>query len=151
MHRIGDFLSRDGIEVIIVDPLYLTLLSGTEEVSAADLYQMVRIFGDVAEAIIKEGATPILAHHFKKTVGKEDTDPDLGVFSFVGAAESARQSLLIGRLGSYTGPRNNQLVIRTHGFGRGDRFRVHIDEGTLEQPLWRVMIEREQATTAREK
>src|SRR5262249_39442236 len=140
LHRIQDFAINHGIEVVIVDPLYLTLLAGTKEVSASDLYQMGSVYGEVADAILGAGATPVLAHHFKKTVGKGDTDLDLDDFSFVGAAEFARQSLLIGRLGSYTGPRNNQLVIRTHGFGRGDRFRVHIDEGTLEQPLWNVTI-----------
>jgi hypothetical protein len=93
----------------------------------------------------------VLAHHFKKTVGQDNTDLDLDDFSFVGAAEFARQSLLIGRLDSYSGPRSNQLVIRTHGFGRGDRFRVHIDEGTLDQPQWNVRIEREQVTIARER
>src|SRR5262249_35772417 len=102
------------------------------------------------DAITGAGATPLLAHHFKKTVSKDDTDLDLDDFSFVGAAEFARQSLLIGRLGRYTGPRNNQLVLRTHGFGRGDGFRVHIDEGA-EGQLWGVLIEREQTTTARER
>jgi hypothetical protein len=64
--------------------------------------------------------------------------------------KSPRQSLLIGRRGSYTGPRTNQLVIRTHGFGRGDRYALHIDEGTNGE-LWQVRIEREQATLARER
>src|SRR5262249_48362419 len=142
LSRISDFIANNGIEVVIVDPLYLTLLAGTRDVSASDLYQMGSVYGEVADAITGVGATPVLAHHFKKTVGKDDTDLDLDDFSFVGAAEFARQSLLIGRLGSYTGPRNNQLVLRTHGFGRGDRFRVHIDEGT-EGQLWNVTIERE--------
>src|SRR5262249_48841410 len=127
LHRIRDYIDRQRIEVMIVDPLYLTLLAGTKDVSATDLYQMGSVYGDVADAIANAGATPVLSHHFKKTIGKEDTDLDLDDFSFVGAAEFARQSLLIGRRGRYAGPRCNQLVIRTHGFGRGERYSLTID------------------------
>ncbi len=83
-------------------------------------------------------------------MGKDDTDLDLDDFSFVGAAEFARQSLLIGRRGRYNGPRCNQLVLRTHGFGRGERYSVLIDEGTLDVPHWHVVVELEQETRSRE-
>jgi hypothetical protein len=151
LQRIRDFIARKRIEVMIVDPLYLTILAGTKDVSASDLYQMGGVYGDVADAITNAGATPALSHHFKKTVGKDDTDLDLDDFSFVGAAEFARQSLLIGRRGSYNGPRNNQLVVRTHGFGRGERYSVRIDEGTVEEPRWSVMVELERETVTRER
>jgi hypothetical protein len=91
LSRIRDFITAHSIVIVIVDPLYLTLLAGTRDVSASDLYQMGAVYGDVADAITGAGATPVLAHHFKKTVGKDDTDLDLDDFSFVGAAEFARQ------------------------------------------------------------
>src|SRR5262249_48141407 len=68
LNRIRDIIANNSIEVVIVDPLYLTLLAGTRDVSASP------------------------GHHFKKTVGRDDTDLDLDDFSFVGAAEFARQS-----------------------------------------------------------
>src|SRR5262249_13408404 len=150
LQRIRDFITRRRIEIMIVDPLYLTLLARTKDVRASDLYQMGGVSGDVADAITNAGATPVLAHHFKKTVGKDDTDLDLDDFSFVGAAEFARQSLLIGRRGSYNGPRSNQLVIRTHGFGRGERYSVMIDEWTRQEPQWNVIVELERETKARQ-
>lgn len=102
LKRIRDFIARKQIEVMIVDPpLSHPAGGGAKDVSATDLYQMGSVYGDVAEAITVAGATPVLAHHFKKTVGKDDTDLDLDDFSFVGAAEFARQSLLIGRRGRY--------------------------------------------------
>src|SRR5262249_45492645 len=44
LHRIQDFAINHGIEVVIVDPLYLTLLAGTKEVRASDLCQMVSVY-----------------------------------------------------------------------------------------------------------
>jgi hypothetical protein len=146
--KIGDFVARQKIDVVIVDPLYLTLLAGGDgDTAASNLYQMGTVFGNVAETIIRAGATPILCHHFKKTV--QGADLDLDDFSMVGAAEFARQSLLIARRGEYAGPQNNQLVVRTHGYGRGDRFSVRIDEGTIDAPAWGVTVEQERETIAR--
>lgn len=141
LKRISAYITKRSIEVLIVDPLYLTLLAGSKGASGADLYKMGSAFGDVADAVITAGATPVLSHHFKKTVTRDNAELDLDDFSFVGAAEFARQSLLIGRRGSYTGPTANRLILRTHGFGRGARFAAQIDEGTLDEPRWNVSIE----------
>lgn len=148
--RIKAFIQRDGTDVVMVDPLYLTLLSGgAGDSNAGNLYSMGAIFGAVADTIINSGATPVLCHHFKKTVGGDSLDLDN--LTMVGAAEFARQSLLIARRGGeYLGTRNNQLVIQSHGYAMGDRYNVHIDEGTKEKPNWAVTVELEQATQARE-
>jgi len=145
LKRISRFAEDRKIEVLIVDPLYLTLLTGNSEASSSNLYDMGSVFAQVADACKRGGATPILCHHFKKTIGDE---LDLDNFSFTGAAEFARQSLLVGRRGAYSGPRTNQLTVRTHGYSRGERYSVQVDEGDLDNPAWGVTIEKEQEIRA---
>ena len=146
--KIAEFVERNKIEVLIVDPLYLTLLTGNSDSSSSNLYDMGGVFAKIANICHKAGATPVLCHHFKKSV--QDTELDLDNFSFTGASEFARQSLLVGRRGKYNGPRNNQLLMATHGFGRGQRYSVHIDEGDPGAPTWAVTVEKAEETVARD-
>lgn len=143
---ISAYVKNQRVEVVMIDPLYLTLLDGNKTASGSDLYSMGPVFRNVARACLANGATPILAHHFKKSAGDE---LDLDDFTFTGAAEFARQSLLLGRRGEYSDPRNNQLRARTHGFGRGQRYSIQVDEGMRESPEWRVTVETESETACR--
>ncbi len=62
-------LRDDGIEVVIVDPLYLSLLAGQVPggARAENLYDMGPLLLAVSKACLDVGCTPILAHHARNT------------------------------------------------------------------------------------
>jgi hypothetical protein len=144
---IAKFLERHQIAVIIIDPLYLTLLTGNKQASSANLYDMGDVFARIADVCDKHGTTPILCHHFKKSAGEE---LDLDDLTFAGGGEFARQSILIKRRGIFETPTNNQLSLRFHGYGRGGLYRAMIDEGELDEQRWVVRMEAETESRARE-
>jgi len=59
------FLEADGIEVVIVDPVYLCLPC---DINPANLFDIGRLLRNVTEVCRDVGATPVLVHHLKKTV-----------------------------------------------------------------------------------
>jgi RecA-family ATPase len=148
LSRLDALIQQHKIEVVIVDPLYLTLLTGGDtEVSAANLFQMGDVFSRIADVCNSNRCTPVFCHHFKKN---SDASLDLDQMTFVGAAEFARQSILLARTAEYESPRNNQLRMRTHGHNRGGLYRLMIDEGTQEEPKWHVTLEPESEAERRE-
>ncbi len=56
-----------GADVVILDPLYLCALAGTDA-EASNVFQMGTLLRDMEELILHEGATPIFLHHFNKKV-----------------------------------------------------------------------------------
>lgn len=98
--------------MLIIDPLYLTLLTGNKEASSANLYDMGNVFARIADVCDQHSTTPVLCHHFKKSAGD---DLDLDDLTFAGGGEFARQSILIKRRGVFESPENNQLSLRFHG------------------------------------
>lgn len=141
------YLRNHGYEAMVVDPIYLSLMSGGKEVNAGDLYQMGGRFGAIADACKNAGVTPVLCHHFKKSAGES---LDLDDMTMTGAAEYARQSILIRRAVPFTTPQNNVLQVRFHGAGRGDIYRVNVNEGQ-EMGSWGVMVEPEGEVQAAER
>lgn len=141
-------LRQHSYQVLIIDPLYLSLLSGSKkEVNAGNLYQMGALFGAISQACQSAGVTPILCHHFKKSAGES---LDLDDMTFSGAAEFARQSILVRRAVPFTTPENNVLTMRLHGAGRGDTYRVLVNEGKG-MASWGVLLEREAAAVQAER
>lgn len=125
--RLSKAIKKKRGEVVIIDPLYLTLLAGDDSgAKGSDMYAMGGKFGALSDVITKAGATPILVHHYKKT-----TDPTvLGLqeFTFTGASSFARQSLHIGRRLPYTSPQTNQMCFEHHGNKNSGRYTLDINE-----------------------
>jgi hypothetical protein len=55
-----------GLDVIAVDPLYLSLLDGSEMGSPGDLFFMGSKLLPLSELSQRTGVTVILLHHFRK-------------------------------------------------------------------------------------
>jgi hypothetical protein len=93
LEALGAGLREHAVEVLIIDPLYMALLAGTN-LQASNLYDMGPLLYRVARNCLDAGATPVLVHHTRKglpTGGPADLD-DL---AYAGVAEFARQWLLI--------------------------------------------------------
>ena len=120
-------------EVVIIDPLYLCLLTGNLNVDASNLYQMGPLLARVAEVCLEAGATPILAHHTKKALSKSFETPELEDLAYAGVQEFARQWLLLGRRERYvldSGIHRLWLTVGgSAGFSGG--WALDIDEGKL--------------------
>ena len=57
-------MAADGLDVIIMDPLYKIFSAGTDENAAGDLADLMRVFDEIAEAT---GAAVAIVHHDPKS------------------------------------------------------------------------------------
>lgn len=129
-----------GLKVLIIDPIYLSLLAGASNVKSTDMLQMGPLLASVAEALLEAGATPILVHHTVKHLRPGDRDgrfepierEDLAQSGF---AEFARQWLLINRRARYEeGSGKHALWLGVGGSaGFSSTWAVDIDEGVLKE------------------
>ncbi|MCY2989938.1 MAG: AAA family ATPase [Planctomycetota bacterium] len=94
-------IEEHGLDVIILDPLYLSLLAGNPNVQASNIYQMGPLLGEVTQACLEAGATPVLVHHTKMDNKPTYQPPELENLAFAGVQEFARQWILVGRREKY--------------------------------------------------
>jgi hypothetical protein len=123
------FLLADGIQVAIVDPVYLCMAGG----DAGNLFMQGEHLRRVSDVARECGVTLLLVHHLKK-VGQVDPwrVPELADIAWSGFAEFARQWLLMNRRGPYTpGSGSHELWLSVGGSaGHGGLWALDIDEGT---------------------
>jgi hypothetical protein len=63
---LSEFISRQSVGVVIIDPLYLCLLHAGLNLSAANLFDVGPLLLAVSRVCRDAGATPILVHHARK-------------------------------------------------------------------------------------
>ncbi len=124
-----------GIEVLIIDPLYLCLLAGVDEEGpqASNLFEMGPLYAAVIDTCLRAGATPILAHHFKTTRRDHTAQPDLGDLAFAGVQEHAAQWILVSRREAFRpGTGLHQLWLVAGGrVGHSGCWGLDVNEGQL--------------------
>lgn len=136
--HVAEVVARLGIEVVIVDPLYMGL-TGISTTNLTEVGPALRNF--------KNACTPaamVLAHHVKKSTDYADA-PNLEDLSQAGIAEFAGNYMLLGRLSEYEGDGQHELAIRMGG--RDDQFglyKLDFDEYTwssrfMDLVAWREM------------
>ena len=143
-------IRQRGLEVVIIDPIYLSLLAGNKTAKAPNVFDMGPLLADLSEACLEAGATPILVHHTVKHL----RPPVNGMFepleredlAMSGFSEFARQWLLINRRTPYKdGSGQHELWLRIGGSaGFGSLWGVDIKEGVIQDDFsgrqWSVVV-----------
>ncbi len=146
LNALAKAISDNGIELMLLDPLYLALLAGNTSGQASNLFDMGPILADATAACLEAGATPIFAHHNTKSAGRSFEPPELEDMAFAGVQEFARQWILLGRREKYEpGTGEHRLWINVGGSaGHSGCWAVDVDEGRLEDDFsgrtWNVAV-----------
>ena len=88
MIDLHDELRHRGVKLLIIDPLYLSLLAGEKAVGmeAGNLYHMGPLLRSVAQTCLKADCTPLLAHHTKKNLSEPFEPLDLEDLAYGGGS-----------------------------------------------------------------
>jgi hypothetical protein len=141
-------LRHHGVKVLMLDPLYLSLLAGvgTGGPQASNVYQMGPLLMAVSQTCEAAGCQPVLAHHFKLTRADHYAEPQLEDLAFSGIQEWVRQWALVGRREKYeVGSGRHQLWLSVGGSaGQSGLWALNVDEGTIDRDFrgrkWEVSL-----------
>jgi hypothetical protein len=141
VRELARIVKGEGVGVLGVDPLYLSLDTDGRESSMFGMGPMLR---PVAEICVEHGCTPILAHHFRQTI-RDFGPPALQDLSHAGIEQFARQWILHKRREAYAaGTGQHRLHLVTGGSaGHGGSYHLDIDEGTRDTPggrFWQATV-----------
>lgn len=144
----ADVVQRHSLDVVLVDPLYLSLLDGSESGKPSDLFFMGSKLLPLSEMGQATGCTFILLHHFRKSRGDDASDEQVALeeLSQAGIGEWARQWLLLARRSPYEHDGKHELWMRCGGSsGHAGLYGLSIDEGTIDEHFdgrtWQTDVE----------
>jgi hypothetical protein len=128
-------IAQHGIQVAVVDPLYLSLLSAETAKSAGNLFAMGAALQPLTAIGQETGCTIVFLHHFRKTgVVDPDEPAALEELSQSGVAEWARQWVLLQRREKYQADGHHQLWMRCGGSaGHASLHALDVDEGVYDE------------------
>lgn len=147
MDSLGEFLTADAIEVVMIDPAYLCMPSA----DAGNLMAQGELLRSMNDVCKKVGAMLVLAHHntqssLRTRQNKAGYDPpELEDIAWAGFQEWARQWLLVGRRQKYEpGTGEHALWLNVGGSaGHSALWAVDISEGVYSPDTprtWKVSI-----------
>ena len=136
LDKLSQAIEENSLEVVILDPLYLSLLAGNAKANAASLFDMGPLLHQVSSTCLQAGATPILVHHTRKISRSDKTSrcPELEDLAFAGIQEFARQWILLGRREPFEPGEDHKLWLSFGGSaGHSGTWAVDINEGELDE------------------
>jgi hypothetical protein len=119
-----------GLKVVLIDPLYMSLLAGNANIDAKNMFQMGPVLDEVARACLEEGCTPIVAHHFVKKREDPYSPASLEDLAFSGVGQFCRQWMLLARRERYDIESGIHKFTFTYGGSAGHSGEVHLDVDT---------------------
>lgn len=124
----ADRLGELGCEVVIVDPLYLTL----GEIDAKNMFEMGRALRAVAELLLtKHKVTPVIAHHANRNLPAGEM-MELQHLAYSGLEQFLGQYVFLSRRTAYQNDGVHELWYRYGGrAGHSGLNVLTIDEGVL--------------------
>ncbi len=134
LDAMADLIEKRKLQVAVIDPLYLALLTAETAGQAGNLFAMGAVLQPLAELGQDSGCTILLLHHFRKNSQSDDSEPaGLEELSQSGVAEWARQWLLLQRRSPYQADGHHELWMRAGGSaGHAGLWALDIDEGILD-------------------
>lgn len=126
-----DFIARDNLDVLILDPTYLMMMKlGDQAGNLFTVGAFLKSVGDIAQAT---GCTPLLCHHLKKGVADPYEPAELENIAWAGFQEFVRQWILLNRRVRYDPDRggHHELWMSVGGSaGHSGMWGLNIEEGT---------------------
>lgn len=147
LYELAKLIDQHSLDVIVLDPLYLSLLSLETAHLAGNLYAMGAALAPLSRLGQRTGATIIVLHHFRKSGAPDPNEPaPLDELAQSGIAEWARQWILLQRREPYQGDGFHKLWMRCGGSaGHAGLYPVDIEEGIfdpdqLNSRRWNVSV-----------
>lgn len=131
-------------EVVFLDPMYLCLLAGANDVRAENALEMGPLLAAAADAIRAAGCAPIFVHHTKAETSAFRGPLALHHLMYPSFALFARQWLLVSRREEFAGQPHRLFLAAGGSAGHGGRWEADIDDGLIRRdPLeqrWTVVV-----------
>ncbi len=124
------------IDVVYIDPLYMAMDNST---NATNVFAMGAVFGNVSRMMAECNATVVLLHHFNRK-GSPNAKPTLADLSMAGAAEFARQHILISRRKAYEMNGRHDLHLVMGREGGCEYLNLVVNEGSQDDRRWEVEL-----------
>jgi hypothetical protein len=144
--ELADGLKAADVEVVIIDPLYLCLLTGEAAGSDAskNVYAVGPLLMALARVCLDAGCTPIIVHHANRSL-EAGKVMELAHLSGAGVAEFSRQWILLSRCEEYRGDGRHVLWLNAGGScGQGGCYQLVVNEGRLAEDFtgrtWEVDV-----------
>ena len=142
-------IDQHQLAVVLVDPLYLSLLDAHAASGASNLFFMGAMLQPLAELGQATGCTIVVLHHFRKGGQLDELEPaGLEQLSQAGIGEWTRQWILLQRRSPYQGDGLHELWMRAGGSaGHASLSSLTIDEGEFNPDTlgggrkWDVLVE----------
>lgn len=150
LQRLSDYIAQQAIKVVVIDPLYLCLVSTglLGKVNPSSMFDTGPLLKMVSGACRETGATPILVHHARKSSQGQRRNEriELEDLAFSGFAEFARQWLLVNWRENYDpNSETSKLWLSVGGSaGQSSFWAVDVTQGHLGDNFqgrkWQVAI-----------
>ena len=134
LDALANVIENRKLQVVVVDPLYLSLLSADAAGRSSDLFFMGTVLQPLAKLGQDTKCTFILLHHFRKNSQADESEPaGLEELAQSGVAEWARQWVLLQRRSPYQADGRHELWMRAGGSaGHAGLWGLDIEEGILD-------------------
>lgn len=131
-----DALGELGVDILVVDPLYLAM-KGTDANNVFEMGQQLKNIADVASRL---GITLILIHHCTKSAARDHKPLSLNDLTWSGSAEFARQWFLLSHRKPYRDGEAQLYLSAGGSAGHSSLLHVDVHEGIHPHRTWDVTV-----------